>query len=160
MRCDQFSLGLIALSWKEPDISLRTFLKLLKNYISYSKLRRTLNLWWKKLRVGAHKFRVGYLIFDNFDHQYADFSLPWHSNSDKTNCILIATSRPFDLNLHVQLVNRLIKSSIHCIFVLPIKVNHETWFKYNKSEKYFSKTNFFRMLLGPNSLRDVKQGSY
>ena len=59
LSCDQFSLGLIALSWKVPDILARTWLNIFKGKIHYSKLRRTLNLCAPTLNLGAPIPNIG-----------------------------------------------------------------------------------------------------
>ena len=79
---------------------------------SYPKLRCLCPKLWRqfpinaqKLRVGADKFRVGYPFFFFFWKQIILISCYPHLQSDKTNCIFIVTSRPFDLYLHLYWVN-------------------------------------------------------
>ena len=78
---------------------MRTYPKLRR---TYTKLRRQLPVGAHKFKVGAHKFMVAYLILDNFFKQIYGFLLTPTSKSYKTNCILIAASRPFDLYIHAR----------------------------------------------------------
>ena len=65
------------------------------------KLRRQLRIGALKFRVSVHKFRIGYLIFEEKKtNKKCKLLLTLTSKSDKTNCILIAMSKPFDLYLH------------------------------------------------------------
>ena len=43
---------------------------------TYPKLWHLLPIGAQKFRVGGHEFRVGYIIFENFENKYVNFSLP------------------------------------------------------------------------------------
>ena len=66
----------------------------------YPKLWRQLAIGAQKLNVNAHKFREGYIYIFLY-LQIFRFLRILTTKSDKTNCILIATSKPFELYIHV-----------------------------------------------------------
>ena len=86
MRSDQFEFGLLAMSWKVPDISANISLKIIINKLTYSKLLRTLNLCAPTLNLrtptpilGTPTPTFGAIFPLVRRKKYADFSLLWPS---------------------------------------------------------------------------------